>query len=119
MVFLGMINYYHRFLPDIAPVLAPLNVVSARRGKDITWTPLCQKSFDEAKTALSNVTLLHHHRSDAKISITVDAPESAIGAQLEQFQKGHWVPIAFFSRKLSQTEKKAPSIVNCWVLTKL
>ena len=104
--FLGMINYYHRFLPGIAPVLAPLHVVSAGRGKDITWTPQCQKSFDEAKTALYNVTLLHHPRSDAKTSITVDASDSAIGAQLEQFQKGHWVPIAFFSRKLSQTEKK-------------
>ena len=104
--FLGMINYYHRFLPGIAPVLAPLHVVSAGRGKDITWTPQCQKSFDEAKTALSNVTLLHHPRSDAKTSITVDASESAIGAQLEIFQKGLWVTIAFFSRKLSQTEKK-------------
>ena len=104
--FLGMINYYHRFLPGIAPVLAPLHVVSAGQGKDITWTPQCQKSFDVAKTALSNVTLLHHPQSDAKTSITVDASESAIGAQLEQFQKGHWVPIAFFSWKLTQTEKK-------------
>ena len=29
-----------------------------------------------------------------------------LGAQLEQLQKGCWVPLAFFSRKLSATEKK-------------
>ena len=32
--FLGMINYYHRFLPRIAPKLAPLHAASAGRGKN-------------------------------------------------------------------------------------
>ena len=50
--------------------------------------------------------MLHHPRPDVKTSITVDASDSAIGAQLEQLQKGRWVPLAVFSRKLSATEKK-------------
>ena len=29
---------YHRFLPGIAPKLAPLHAASAGRGEDITWT---------------------------------------------------------------------------------
>ena len=102
---LGMINYYHRFLPGIAPKLAPFHATSTGRGKDITWTPQCQQTFEDAKTALSHVTLLHHPRPDAKPSITVDVSDTAIGAQLEQLQKGHWVPLAFFSRKLSSTER--------------
>ena len=101
-----MINYYHRFLPGIAPKLAPLHAASAGRGKDITWTSQCQNAFEEAKASLSTNTLLHHPRPDVKTSITVDASDSAIGAQLEQLQKGCWVPLAFFSRKLSTTEKK-------------
>ena len=104
--FLGMINYYHRFLPGIASKLAPLHVASTGRGKEITWTPQCQQAFEEAKGALSANTLLHHPRPDATTNITVDASDSAIGAQVEQWQKGRWVPLAFFSRKLSSAERK-------------
>ena len=50
--------------------------------------------------------MLHHPRPDVKTSITGDASDSAIGAQLEQLQEGHLVPSASFSRKLSATEKK-------------
>ena len=105
--FLGMINYYHRFMPGIAFKLAPLHVASPGRGKEITWTPQCQQALEEAKIALSSSTLLHHPRPDAKTSITVDASDSAIGAQIEQWQKGRGVPrLAFFSRKLSAAEHK-------------
>ena len=83
--FLGMINYYHRFMSGIAFKLTPLHVASAGRGKEITWAPQCQQAFEEAKIALSSSTLLHHPRPDAESSITVDASDSAIsGAQIEQ-----------------------------------
>ena len=58
--FLGIINYYHWFLPGIAPKLAPLHAASAGRGKDITWTSQRQNAFEEAKASLSTNTLLHH-----------------------------------------------------------
>ncbi|GFO45478.1 Pol polyprotein [Plakobranchus ocellatus] len=38
--------------------------------------------------------------------LTVDASSTAVGAQLEQRQGQSWVPLAFFSRKLSDAEKK-------------
>jgi len=100
-----MVNYYHRFLPGIATILAPLHAVSAGRGKDINWTSQCQQAFTKTKTMLSNVPL-HHPQPQAKTSITVDASETAIGAQLEQMQNGHWVPLVFFSRKTVLDRKK-------------
>ena len=102
--FLGLINYYHRFLPGIAPKLAPLHSTSAGKGKDITWIPQCAKAFEEAKSALAEATLLHHPQPNAATNITVDASDVAIGAQLEQLHKSTWVPIAFFSRKLTAAE---------------
>ena len=36
----------------------------------------------------------------------MDASNTAVGAQLEQRQGRSWVPLAFFSRKLSNSEKK-------------
>ena len=104
--FLGMINFYHRFLPTIASQLAPLHAASSGRGKELTWTTECQKAFENAKAALAHATLLHHPKANAPTSITVDASDLAIGAQLDQLHNGYWVPIAFFSRKLSSAEKK-------------
>ena len=104
--FLGMINYYHRFLPKIAGQLHPLHVASAGRGQDIEWSPDCQTAFEKAKAALASATLLHHPRPDSLMSITTDASGTSIGGQIEQRQGGQWKPIAFFSRKLSPAETK-------------
>jgi cleavage and polyadenylation specificity factor subunit 1 len=104
--FLGMINYYHRFIPRIAELLDPLHGAASVKGTSITWSEYCQNSFKEVKSALATSTLLHHPRPNSPTSITVDASNVAIGGQLEQLQAGQWVPIAFFSKKLSVAEKK-------------
>ena len=104
--FLGMVNYYHRFLPQIAAILAPLHAQASGKGQNIEWSKDFQDAFDKTKTLLGQEVLLHHPRPDLPTSLTVDASNSAIGAQLEQRQGRHWSPIAFFSRKLSDSEKK-------------
>ena len=104
--FLGMINYYHRFLPGLAPILAPLHAQASGKGQSIEWSAECQASFDEVKEILARSVLLHHPLPDAPTSLTVDASSTAVGAQLEQRQGQSWVPLAFFSRKLSDAEKK-------------
>ena len=104
--FLGMINYYHRFLPELAPILAPLHAQASGKGQSIEWSAECQASFDEVKEILARSVLLHHPLPDAPTSLTVDASSTAVGAQLEQRQGQSWVPLAFFSRKLSDAEKK-------------
>ena len=53
-----------------------------------------------------SATLLHHPHSNAKTSITVDASDRAVGGKLEQFLDGLWCPVAFFSRKLTNAERK-------------
>ncbi|GFS14328.1 transposon Ty3-G Gag-Pol polyprotein [Elysia marginata] len=66
----------------------------------------CQEALDSAKEVLSKAVLLHHPQPDAPTSLTVDASNTAVGAQLEQRQGRSWVPLAFFSRKLFDSEKK-------------
>ena len=104
--FLGMINYYHRFLPGIAAVLALLHSQASGKGQHIDWSEECQNVFNKVKEVLSEAVLLHHPQPNAPTSLTVDASNTAIGAQLEQRQGGSWVPLAFLSRKLSDSEKK-------------
>ena len=104
--FLGMINYYCCFMLRLADKLHPLHNATKVKGQVIEWTTKCQSVFLAAKSALVSATLLHHPHSNAKTSITMDASDRAVGGKLEQFLDGLWCPVAFFSRKLTNAERK-------------
>ena len=87
--FLGMVNFYHRFLPHIAEVLVPLHacVVACGNAKLIPeelWSSECLNSFNRAKSALGSAVLLRHPSAKAETRITVDALQTALGGCLEQ-----------------------------------
>ena len=46
--FLDMINYYYRFLPQLANKLHPLHEATKVKGQTIIWTPECTTAFNEA-----------------------------------------------------------------------
>ena len=51
--------------------------------------------------------LLHHPNPFSATSLTVDASDCAVGAELSQRDKdSSWQPLAFFSHALSPTERK-------------
>ena len=84
--FLGMINYYHRFMPKIAQTLIPLHKAvgnkSKKGSKTIEWSPECDQAFKDAKQAPSIAALLSHPGRDAETRLTVDASDVAIGGVL-------------------------------------
>ena len=108
--FLGMVNYYHRFMPNIAQKLIPLHKAvgdkSKKGKKTIEWSEDCDKAFLDAKDALANAVLLSHPGRDAETTLTVDASDVAMGGVLEQKVNGKFRPISFFSKKLSPAERK-------------
>ena len=102
--FLGMINFYHRFLPNIAATLSPLYgaLKSSKPRQELVWS----QAFLNGKTALANAAMLVHPCTDCPLALTSDASDVAVGAVFEQFNKGHWQPLAFFSRQLRKAEIK-------------
>ena len=106
--FLGMMNFYHRFLPKIAHVLQPLyTALKGTKSKPLlTWSPEMISAFEEGKNLLSQAAMLAHPNPSAQVGLTVDASDIAVGAVLEQFVDGTWQPLAFFSRQLREPEKK-------------
>lgn len=108
--FLGMINFYNRFIPRCSLLLQPLYamVKPCKRGRSIAlqWTSQADAAFLAAKQALSDTVTLAFPDRDAEISIATDASDSGTGAVLQQRTDGAWKPIAFFSRKLSSSESK-------------
>ena len=104
--YLGMINFYHRFLPSAASVLRPLYASVSGKTKSIQWTSMMEKAFVDSKVAVAQATMLTHPRQDAPTSLTVDASDVAIGGVLSQLVDGSWQPLAFFSRQLHSAEQK-------------
>ena len=58
-------------------------------------------SFSTAKSILANVPTLVHPDPTARISVSVDASGSQVGAVLQQEVAGSWTPLLFYFRKLS------------------
>lgn len=106
--FLGVINYYHRFIPMAAAVLRPLHRLSQQKPAHCTikWTKEEEKAFNEARGLLCNSTLLTFPAVDGILALCTDASEVGIGAALEQWATDHWEPLGFFSRGLSKSQTK-------------
>nr|VZI46866.1 unnamed protein product [Spirometra erinaceieuropaei] len=104
--FLGMVNYYHRFLPHGATILQPLNSLLTHFKITLVMTEEAIKSFNDVKAALANATLLAHPRSDAQLTLMTDASSTAVGASFQQTVGGVLQPLAFFSKKLSPAETR-------------
>ena len=105
--FLGLINYYHQFIPHCAQLLHPLHTLLSHTQADteLQWSDDSIAAFEQAKAALADATLLSHLKPDAVVAIMSDASDIAVGAVLQQVTDGQWHPIAYFSRKLSPTER--------------
>ncbi|XP_077547961.1 uncharacterized protein LOC144160591 [Haemaphysalis longicornis] len=111
--FLGMLNFYRRFLPHAAEHQAHLHdaLAGLRVNQPVTWTPTLAKTFEDCKAAPCTATLLTHLVPDAPSGLFTDASSFAIGAALMQRVDNTWHPLAFFSKKLA-TPKTTPSVAS-------
>ena len=104
--FLGLVNYYSKFLPHLATTLAPLYLLLRRRNK-WHWGDKPQKAFNSAKDQLSSAKLLVHYDPDRELLLSCDAFPYGIGAVLSQMTPDNEEkPIAFASRSLAPAECK-------------
>ena len=104
--FLGMVNYYHRFIPMLSEHLRPLyNLQKTGSSKSaLPWNQEHQKAFDDTKDALANVTLLNFLKPECELELVCDASNFAIGAVLQQRSANLPEPLMFFSRKLKDSQ---------------
>jgi Reverse transcriptase (RNA-dependent DNA polymerase)/RNase H-like domain found in reverse transcriptase len=90
--FLGMMNFYCRFLPKIAQTLAPLT--NLLKGKDLPkllpWEECHDVAFAAAKAALAAAVPLAHLLLEVPLALATDASDSHIGGVLQQKVRGHW-----------------------------
>ena len=106
--FLGMVNYYRKFIPRAAHHLHHLFDALKGKPKDLVWDEGCDISFEATKEALAQATLLHHPKSGAHLALTTDASQFAVGGVLEQWGNRGWEPLAFYSSKLNDAQQTWP-----------
>ena len=95
--FLGLVNYYGKFMNHLATVLAPIYKL-LWKNTSCLWGTEQKSAFEKIKEQLTSDSLLVHYDPDAKFILTCDASPYGIGAALlHQFNDSIEKPIAFAS----------------------
>ena len=103
--FLGLVHYYGKFLPNLSTCLQPLNNL-LKNDTEWKWSDECKRSFAQIKKLLISAPVLAHYNPELPIRLAGDASAYGIGAVIShQFPDGTERPVAFFSRKLTSTER--------------
>ena len=108
--YLGMVNYYYRFIPHCVAELTPLNTLltAANEGQiRLSWTESANSAFVASKQMLANTILLVHPNTLAPLNVTCDASDFAIGGVLQECVDNIWQPLSYFSKKLSTARHSA------------
>jgi cleavage and polyadenylation specificity factor subunit 1 len=104
--FLGMVNFYRRFIPGVARILKPLTDALAGGAKSLDWSATHQAAFEAAKAALIKAVPLQHPDPAAELVLATDASDTHIGGVLQQKKGASLRPLAFFSKKLDKTQRR-------------
>ena len=99
MRFMGLCNYYRKFVPHFSKVAAPINAYMS--GHD-NWNSKQEVAFETLKDKLTSPPVLVLPDFSKQFRLTTDASYDSLGAVLEQVdEKGKLCGvIAYFSRKL-------------------
>lgn len=101
--FLGMLNYYKKFIPNISEMEVPL-IELLRKETKWTWDERRQTAFDRLKTSFHKNLLLYSPDFTIPFILRTDASDHSIAAELSQIQSGTETPICFISRILKPYE---------------
>ena len=108
--YLGLLNYYNKFMPNLATELAPLYQL-LHKGTLWQWGEQEDKAFKVSKQLLLSSQLLVHFDPTKEIIVAFDVSGYGIGAVLAQRgSNGEEQPIGFVSRTLTAAEKNYSQI---------
>ncbi|KAJ0172353.1 hypothetical protein K1T71_012326 [Dendrolimus kikuchii] len=102
--FLGLINYYNRFMQNSSTVLAPLYNLLKSKIK-YRWSIECKNAFTKIKERLASSEVLVHYSPDLPLIVTTDASAVGVGAVLAHHTPDGERPVAYASRALTPAER--------------
>ncbi|UYV83454.1 hypothetical protein LAZ67_23001089, partial [Cordylochernes scorpioides] len=81
--FIGLANFYRKFIPRFAEIATPLSNLT-QKNKLFSWTPQVDKSFIELKAALTSEPILTTYNPEVPCKLYTDASAIGIAGILSQ-----------------------------------
>jgi transposase InsO family protein len=102
--FLGLANYYRRFVDGFASTAKPL-YEQLKKNVKFEWSQSRQLAFQELKRALTRAPCLFAPDFSIPFILQTDASGIGISGVLSQIVQGEEHPVGFVSRQLNKAEK--------------
>ncbi|XP_058822868.1 uncharacterized protein K02A2.6-like [Topomyia yanbarensis] len=103
--FLGAINYYGKFVPNMRQLRYPIDNLLKSETKFV-WNSECQQAFERFKQILSSGLLLTHYDPKQEIIVSADASSVGLGATIShKFPDGSIKVVQHASRALTKAEQ--------------
>ena len=107
--FLGLVNYYRRFIPDMARIALPIQALT-RKGAAFIWDDACDLAFQRLKELLTSAPLLRRPDFNQPFILQTDWQPTGMGAILSQNIENVEHVIAYASKSLKiQEQHYAPT----------
>lgn len=103
---LGFANFYRRFIRDYSKVASPRTRLTSS-SVPFCWSNEANMAFNRLKHLFTTAPVLVQPDASKQFIVEVDASDSGVGAVLSQRggSREHLQPCAFYSRRLSPTER--------------
>jgi len=102
--FLGLANYYRRFIKNFARIAAPLYML-VRKEQKWKWEKEQKKAFERLKAVFTTEPVLAIPDIDREMRVEADASDYTTRGVLSiKCEDGKWRSVAFISKSLNATE---------------
>ena len=103
--FLGLANYYRRFIKDFAKIARLLHKITRKENK-WSWKERQQKAFEELKERFMTELVLVTPDLDKEMRVEADVSDFATGEVLSmKCEDKRWKPVAYISKSLNKAER--------------
>ena len=104
--FLGLCNFYRRFIKNFAEIMEPLRIL-LKKNSEYIWNDQAENAFKNLKKSFLSNEILIFPDYNKEFIVETDASNYAIGCVLSQISENDQLlhPIAFYSRSLNSNEK--------------